>query len=401
MTETERFLICVLSSHVSGAAPTIPDGVDYAALSSLAHAHKLTPILYSVLTKHCKDSVPEEYIAGLKRSALMQMTQQVSKSRAILDLSSEFNAKGIKFAVVKGITLRALYPEPDLRISSDEDVLVCASDFGRAADHLLSSGFEERKKPDEETNVRAFSDAGSGLLIELHNSLFPHTNAFNENMAALFDGALDRSEETVIDNCKIPALSPTDSLLYLILHSFKHFVYCGFGLRQVSDFIVYAKANINSTDAEYIVSSLEKVKASGFFKALLDITEKHFGCDRADLGFAACEREPMDTDDLLEDIISGGAYGNSTPERIHSSLMTIASAGEGKKSSALSAVFPPYSVMKERYRFVAKHKILLPAGWCARILSRIFSKSENFSASETVEIGRRRVGMLKKYGVIE
>ncbi len=81
--------------------------------------------------------------------------------------------------------------------------------------------------------------------------------------------------------------------------------------------------------------------------------------------------------------------------------MTMTSASGGKKSSALSALFPPYAVMKERYPFVAKHKVLLPAGWCARIFKRVFSKGEPFNASETVEIGQRRVEMLKKYGVIK
>ena len=196
-------------------------------------------------------------------------------------------------------------------------------------------------------------------------------------------------------------LAPTDALLFLILHSFKHFVFCGFGLRQISDFIVFAKKNANSTNAEYIVSSLEKVRASGFLSALLDISEKRFGVDRSELGFGNVARENIGTDDLLEDVLSGGAYGNSSPERIHSSLMTMTSASGGKKTSALSALFPPYSVMKERYPFVAKHKLLLPAGWTARIFKRVFSKGETFSASETVEIGRRRIEMLKKYGVIE
>ena len=303
MTSTELFFIDILSSHISGAAPDFPGDVDYGALTSLAHIHKLTPIVYSVLAKHCRDSVPQDCLSGLKKTAYLQMTSQVSKSRAFLDVYGKLLDAGIRCAVLKGITLRSLYPEPDLCLSSDEDILAPAEDFDRAAGLLLSLGFEEREKTDEETNVRAFSDKKSGLLIELHNSLFPHTDDFNENMASLFDCALDRTEEMNVDNCKIYTLSPTDSLLFLILHSFKLFVYCGFGLRQIADFIVFAKTNVNSTDAEYIISSLEKVSATGFLSALLDIAEKHFGCDRSELGFGAVRKEDVDTDDLLEDVI--------------------------------------------------------------------------------------------------
>ncbi len=401
MTDTERFFIDILSSHISDTPLSAPQNADYAELTSLSHAHKLTPIVYSELAKKLKDEVPEDFLSGLKRTAYMQITGQISKSRAFLDAYTELSHAGIKCVVVKGITLRVLYPDPDLRLSSDEDVLVPEEDFENACKALLDHGFEEREKTDEDTNVRAFSNVPSGLLIELHNSLFPHTDAFNENMASLFDGAADRSREQIIDGCKIYTLSPTDSLLFLILHSFKHFVFCGFGLRQIADLIVFARANKSLTDAKYIISSLEKVRALGFFKALVGICEEYFKVSAEELGFEGLETQRIDTSDLIADVLSGGAYGNSSPERVHSSLMTLTSANGGKKSSALRAVFPPYSVMKERYPFVAKNRILLPAAWCARIFKRVFSEKGSYSNSAALEIGHRRVEMLKKYGVIE
>ena len=124
MTETERFLIDLLSSHISGTAPRVPENTDYAALTSLAHIHKLTPIVYSTLSKYCRESVPEDYLSSLKRTAMMQMTSPVSRSRAFLDVYGKLSDAGIKCSVVKGLALRVLYPEPDLRLSSDDTLSV-------------------------------------------------------------------------------------------------------------------------------------------------------------------------------------------------------------------------------------------------------------------------------------
>jgi hypothetical protein len=400
MTDTERYFIEAASSYINGVVCGAAEGVDPSALSSLAHIHKMTPVIYSSISSAPGDSA-KEIALSMKRTAVIQASGQTAKSRAFLKVYSRLAKSGINAAVVKGIVLRELWREPDLRLSSDEDILVPADRFDEAADILLSLGLEERVSANEETNVRTFTDKTSGLAIELHNSLFPHTNDLNEKMASFFEGTTDNLCEMIIDGCKIYTLDPTYHLLFLILHSFKHFIYCGFGVRQICDFIVYARANKNSTNVEYIIDALRSVNALGFFDCILKICAKYFGVQKEEIGFGSYTPSQTDEAEMMEDVISGGAYGNSSPERIHSSVMTMTSAEGGKGRSFLFAIFPPYSIMKERYRFVSRHKILLPAGWIARIASRAFSSKEGIHAAESIEIGRRRVEMLKQYGVIK
>lgn len=402
MTNTERFFIDAAATYVTGNVRGNTKDVDFAELSSLSYIHKMTPVIYSSLTKYYSDDdAVKEYCTSIKKTALMQATSQVAKSRAILEVCAKLAERGIKAAIVKGVVLRALWPEPDLRISTDEDVLVSAEQFDEASDVICSLGFEEKKGTGDESNVRPFTDKKSGLYIELHNSLFYGGNEYNKKMASFFRNSVDNLEEVEIDGCKIYTLSPTDSLLYLILHSFKHFIHSGFGLRQLCDFIIYAKRYANYTNAEYIVDSLRSVRAVGFLDGLISIGEKYFGVTKAELGFAFHDAVSYDTEDLISDIVSGGAYGSSSLERVHSAHITLSSAKSGKRRSALSAIFPSYESMRAHYPFLAKHKCLLPAAWINRIVTKGLRKDNSFNASESIEIGRRRVELLKKYGVTE
>ena len=400
MTHTERYLVDILSSHISGAAPSFPDGVAFDELLTLSHIHKLTPIVYSTLAKHFRGRVSDKVIARFKKEAAPQISAQINKTRIFVSLYSKLASNGIRCASLKGISLRRLYPEPDLRISSDEDILARDAGFDGAKNIFLSEGFTERRSPDDESNVITFIDRTGALPIELHNSLFPRSDDFGKKLASFFDGALDRCDSIKVDETNIDVLSPSDSLLFLIFHALKHFTYCGFGLRILSDIIVFAKAYSEKIDEERINGAVHEAGADAFFDSIIKIAEKYFGVTKDALGFASRHVSDVDPENMMEDIISGGAYGNATPERLHSSTMTL-SAASGKRRGALAAVFPPYSIMKTRYTFVADHKILLPAGWVLRICKKLFSKDRQFDATESVAVGRQRVALLKEYGVIK
>ena len=52
-----------------------------------------------------------------------------------LDVYKDFIKEGLKVAVIKGIVLRYLYPEPDFRPSNDEDIYVQSKDLNQT--HLI------------------------------------------------------------------------------------------------------------------------------------------------------------------------------------------------------------------------------------------------------------------------
>ena len=110
---------------------------------------------------------------------------------------------------------------------------------------------------------------------------------------------------------------------------------------------------------------------------------------------------------LLEDLLSGGIYGGSSLNRKHSSGITlnaVADEKKGKKSGKgiVSSLFPPLKDMQTRYEYLHSAPFLLPAAWLSRMVKygREISENENNSASQAMKIGRDRVELFKKYGVI-
>ena len=219
----------------------------------------------------------------------------------------------------------------------------------------------------------------------------------------MFENAEKNSVFEDINGTQVRTLCPTEHLLFLILHSFKHFIYCGFGIRQVTDFILFAKSHRDTADSEFILENLANVNAIGFFDALLCICKEYFDTTASDLGFGKYTPKEYDVSDLMADILSGGAYGNSTKERLHSSKMTLSATEKKGKVSPLTSLFPPLGSLKTEYSYLAKHPWLLPAAWASRIIKHLRKdKSErNFDHGETLQIGKERINMMKKYGIIK
>ncbi len=400
MTATEKFFLELLSFHIGGKEPTETE-FNASELFGLAVKHKLVPIIYSALKKSGVPLGPED-TESFKNGTRIECAVGIRKEVSFHRLLSDLEESGISPIVVKGVILSSLYPEKSTRFSTDQDLLFTKEQLEKARSVFEKNGLIKNDAAEDDT-VRAYRAPQSGLYIEAHTSLFPEYPSHNRVMNSMFENAFKNSVITNVGGAPVRSLCPTEHLQFLILHSFKHFIYCGFGIRQVMDFIVYAKAKKELIDTKTVISNLSKVNALGFFDALLTVCKEYFGQAQEELGFYGYVPNEYDTVDLIADILSGGAYGNSTKERLHSSKMTLSATENGKSASILSSLFPPVGIMKSTHPYLEKHPYLLPAAWCSRIINHLKKDKRNrsFNAGETIEIGKERLRMMKKYGIIE
>ena len=307
--------------------------------------------------------------------------------------------------MVKGILCRSLYPKPDLRPSADEDLYVRAEEFVPLRDLLLSLGFQPLGDTARETEETAYRDPGSGLYVEVHRHLFPGDAAAYRRFNAPFLTAFDRAEETTVEDTPLWTLCPQDHLLYLILHSCKHFLHSGFGVRQVCDICLFASAQRRQLDWEQLFSSLEAVQAGVFAANIFQIGREYLGLALPDGLLSQMERRngALDCVPLLDDLLSAGVYGGSSEARRHSSLITLHAAEScGRPTGGvLRAVFPRRDTLKGIYPYLEEQPWLLPAAWVHRLgRYALGGPSRGASARESVGIGTRRVALLRKYRVI-
>lgn len=104
--------------------------------------------------------------------------------------------------------------------------------------------------------------------------------------------------------------------------------------------------------------------------------------------------------------------GDGSMSRKHSSTITLEAVSaqkEGRRAShgLAKSLFPSASDLKGRYTYLEKMPWLLPAAWVQRILkyrqeiSHAGSNSGGNTAAEAIEIGRQRVDLLRKYGILD
>lgn len=378
-----------------------------------ASQQKVLPMIYQSVY-NCEEfkKCDAAYRMMLKKQAHMQLISQVAKTGEFLDLYRSLSEKGLEPVVVKGIICRNLYPFPDDRISGDEDLYIPDGAFEEYNQALLDSDMvitgEDEQRTDllhEVTYVK-----NNGLLrIELHKDLFDSDGAAYAGLNELFQNVFENAVSVKIDNVNIRTMGYNDHLLFLIVHAFKHFIHSGVGIRQVCDIVMYGNTYGREIDWDYIMRQCRKINIDVFTASLFDIGFKYLGFSREKSGCPDIWSEiAVDSGEMLDDMLSAGVYGSAETERLHSANITlnaILDGREGKdaKVSVLRTVFLSREKMTNRYTYLNKYPFLLPVAWADRIIKYALetgSGKVGNKAAKSVEIGRQRVDLLKKYKII-
>ncbi len=335
--------------------------------------------------------------------AIQQATDQALRENDFLNLILGLQARGLDPIVLKGAVCRALYPRPMLRPSQDDDLLIPAGSGPAYHRAMLELGLWAYE-PDADLNrsMELCYCKDGGMLVELNTSLFDPDSEAVRDFNEPFAGAADRAVSVQIQDVTLRTLAPTDHLLFLILHAFKHFLYSGFGLRIVADVCLYARHYAEEIDFARVRAVCEEKRCDRFTAALCQIGGKYL-----DLPVPEAFALPkVDESALLADILDAGIHGEA-PDRLHSASFTVA-AVESRKTGSRSGglrrtLFPGVKTLTPRYPWLEKRPWLLPAAWACRIGTYLKTRGKygNENPAAAVRIGRERVKLLRSYGIID
>ena len=395
MTDQSTVFLEILRAALRGEKCRQADTVQVLAL---AETNGVVPLIANAL-------FPEGSARSSETMLARELTiGQAQRTADFLLLLERLERQGLRSVVIKGIVCRSLYPEPELRYSADEDLLIRPEDFQRFAAALESEGYllENDREEQADGYEYKFRGKGSQLLVELHTSLFPAESEAYGDCARFFADSMDRAVEPVIEGVKIRTLAPTDHLLYLLCHAYKHLLHSGIGIRQVCDIALMADKYRNEIDWDYIRSSCDSLQISCLCAAIFQICEKYLGFPAPE-AFAGCE---ADEGPLLEDILSGGRFEQRNIDRAHSSTMTLeavsADRGNRRRRGALHSVFLPLETMRGQYPYLRRYPWLLPVAWAQRIFRYLARKDRPgpVSPSRSIQIARERIDLLRLYRII-
>ena len=371
---------------------------EWEEILSLAEAHRVLPMVFQAVYACPAAKLADKRLMSFYRSCAIQMVAlQTWKSAEFHPLLQALQEAGIQPLVVKGVTCRELYPNPDHRLSSDEDVLIDPEQFAACHRVLTEFGLTTRD-PDNDSYEVGYVRPDSSLYVEIHRSLFPDEHTAYGDMNRFFTDVRSRA----VQQRGVPTLHPTDHMLYLLCHAFKHFLHSGFGVRQVCDLILYANAYGSQIDWNYILTCCREIRAEQFAAGLFRIGWKYFGFSleqsRYPLQWQAIY---VDETFLLEDILQAGVYGSADKDRLHSSSLTlhaVSNQKQGTSGSIFKTLFPSARDMEGKYPYLKDKPMLLPIAWTDRILK--YSKS-TANPSDSIRIANNRIQLLKKYGVLD
>lgn len=264
---------------------------------------------------------------------------QMQQLQAVYDA---FDAQGVDYMPVKGAILKTLYPQPELRMMEDADILIRTEQLPVIRQIMLSMGMEERRG---DTNEFVWNHPK--LLLELHKTL----------ISSQFGDFLDYLRNSWDFAAKEPkggayCFREENHFIFLVIHFAKHYMRGSTTPKDICDFWVFRNA-YPQMDEDYIQSELQRVELADFYNNILAVLDAWFrGAE-----FTAQAK-------LITDVVfQHGITDNTTSQWNHMILSQQGDAhalGKTKVMFVLRKLFPTRFVLQGRYPILMKKPWLTP-----------------------------------------
>ncbi|MCT7399696.1 nucleotidyltransferase family protein [Eubacterium sp. LFL-14] len=367
----------------------------------IAKKHNLVSLMAQAMEKMGFESDSDIWKCWLK-----EKNQLIYKS-VLMDVEREaiqdfFEENNIWYMLLKGMVIRKYYPAPELREMADNDILFDNKYSKEVYDFMTARGYKSddynKGYHDEYLKPPAYN-------FEMHRQLVSSKERpkwyeyYKDVKSILINDANGKNQFYFSDN---------DFYVYFIVHTYKHFLNSGMGLRTVLDVYLYLNNLQDKLDFDYIEEQLKKLDAYDFEQTFRSLAFKMFG-ENAKEGNAAADelqdsfdakeqdmlRESFDAKkqdklcgsfdakeqdkwwnsfddkehDMLSYIFDAGTYGNLENSVAHKMGYT---KGEKKKASdkvkyIFRRLFPSMDTIEEFFPFFYKHKWAIPFLYIYRI----------------------------------
>ncbi len=346
-TVVEQTIVSLLKSAVNGTVATLPSDVDWNAVFEIGKVHKLTPLIYSGISKS-NIEIPADVQESVDKALFSYFFADQTQMAELKRLQKAFEEAGVEYMPVKGVLLKPLYPSTDFRPMGDADILVKISQKEKAFEVMQLLGYQHLGD-----SAHEFIFGKAGMHVELHKCLVP---PYNEDFYSYFGDGWKLAKQ--VGDTSRYELSDNDHYIYMFTHFAKHYRDGGISALHLVDFWIY-KQNKN-LDEEYIRRELAELSLEKFYENIMATVEVWFG--------NGAQNEMSDF--VTDRIFSNGAWGTKE------TTMQAKGAKAAKlgKNAVIQLVFPSAERLQYRFPVLEKHKYLLPAMWVIRWLDVLMFK---------------------------
>lgn len=371
-----------------------PPEVSFDIVYQIARRHGMQSLLwYGVEQLNMK---PDNELMSLWYSDYGVFLRQTAYQDMELDsLCYLFTSNGFDVLPLKGSCIRKFYPQPDMRVMGDIDLLVkthgTKEERNRVKELMLSNGYIADILDDGQVDGYKKAD-NSDIYVEIHFEFMHNNHAFYEHFI------VDWSTLLPADNDGVYNMSDLDLYYFNIGHFAKNMFSKGIGVKSIAD--IYVMWNRFDRDEQFRLNSkLLTAGLNDFNQQLVKIAYIWFG--NAD--------DDASTELLQKYIIDNSAYGFMRNRDVLNVMKNESLYGRvDKKKYIRDRIFPSATELYGRFNIKHRLPFLLPFLWIARVFSLLFASKEKINniksevenindiSYEEVELGK---AIFNKFGL--
>lgn len=305
-------VLSVIKAALSDNPLEINNGFDANAICAILDEQAILPLCYSKVASNVADT---KEIISWKNKLYQIMAYNVSVQSVESQLVQTLQDGGIEVAVLKGSSAACYYPNPQLRVRGDIDIIVKPEQFEFAEKALEENGYEV----DSRYNYFKHKNyTKRSIGIELHryfinndeeNEQSEEPIPINPNNDFIFQ-AISQSKCVKLGNYYTRVL-PTDiNGIVLLVHIAQH-LKKGIGFRQIIDWFMFVRACLD--DEMWYSSFQEKARITGLETLAITVTKMcqiHLGLTTENITWCK-DADEKTCGDLMQYVMDCGNFGRS------------------------------------------------------------------------------------------
>lgn len=407
MNTQQRDFLKIISAALTNQPPDFQGyqlAEDWKRLHKITSEQKLLPMVYDQLYRlPAFQKAPVSLQQKWMGEALAAAGKQVIQIESFAQVCDELTRRRIRYVVLKGISCRVWYAQPELRPSSDEDILIDLENLQACHEVLRELQFINEKALDvpdiqEEQEITYLAQDGS-LYLEVHLNAIGKENEMQKLLNEQFTNLLDKTEKITFEGHDFFVLKPTEQMIQLMSHFYKHLYGSGVGIRQMIDLLLGIQKLSERIDWDKFGQFLKDHHMQKLFAAILNA-----GTDYLHLEFENIPRmfirKKVRPEALLDDMFAGGIYGfgENNDRKLSGFAAVEIDSGENKWKRIL---FPSRIRLGDRYPKLREKPYLYPyfvvKRWFELFLEYGSGKEKRELLKKRMSIAEKRKQVLNYY----
>lgn len=271
------------------------------------------------------EHIPADVYARWTNLIFAKMTEDARIGGIQHELTNLLKRNGYPYVILKGATSAAYYPKAELRTQGDIDFLVDPAQIEEILVLLQQNGYTVKDIPSD--HHKSLKKAGVALEIHFCETTIPQ-GPIGDKIRAFLQNNIHKPQ-TLNDGIH-DFYAPKDMYhgLILLLHSQRHMLSEGLGLRHLCDWACFVQKTVESSFWKELINFIKEIGLYTYASVITQLCAAYFGTPLPDWVVTV---EPSLVAELIEDVLTSGNFGKKDRKRARSGMM-ISDAESGDTS---------------------------------------------------------------------